>query len=802
MTVVAAGLRGGRGDSGPPFRVDAQGTLAERDNYNTQLANFTYLATDNGYLYFKGSLPGQWSEGMLFRGPKGDTGAGFVLRGSLASPDGLPMPGALGDAWLIDGHAWTWNGTGWTDAGQIQGEKGDPGIDGATGRGVSALAVNETGHLIVTFTDSSTADAGVVRGADGVSVTGAAVTAGKHLELALSNGQTLDAGLVPTVAGADGADGQNGTDGRGITGVAIDGAGHLILTYSDTSTVDAGLVKGADGQDGTNGSNGTDGVGITGVAVNVSGHLIVTLTGGGTVDAGLIPVVNGTDGSDGQNGIGIASAVIDGTGHLVLTYSDESSADLGVVKGAAGLDGQDGTNGTNGVGIASVAVDESKHLIVTLTNSSIIDAGAIPIVNGTNGTDGADGRGITSTSIDGNGHLIVTYTDTSTADLGKVVGADGAAGADGTNGTAGADGSDGIGIASVAIDGSNHLIVTYTDASTHDAGALPAGGGAGAEEVLALQASVSGILLSLDDTALVDGDGVPLTDGAGQQLTVDSSGARQSPELGVRFGGALLNIGDPAMPGNPRGYSSIDLQAERYNPDEVASGDNSVICGGYSNKAPGYRAAIGGGSGNHASGISTTIGGGTDNQSAGALATIGGGSRNQADAECATIPGGTKATTRGTKGAMAYAGAPDANYLAEIGASQTRLVLLGGKSTDANTTWLSADRNSNYNGEGQAIKIPPNGLFMLNVKLICVAGNESRSFEYWATCRRLGTGNVAWVSGNYSQSTRHASANASGWTAGITLSGADTIHVWGKGVAGSGNMTWFARAEITELVLP
>ncbi len=433
MNVIAAGLRGGRGDPGPPFRVDAQGTLAERATYNNELANFTYLATDNGYLYFKGSLPGQWSEGMLFRGPKGDTGAGFVLRGSLASPDDLPMPGALGDAWLIEGHAWTWNGTGWTDAGQIQGEKGDPGSNGAAGRGVASLAVNEAGHLIVTFTDSSTADAGLVKGADGVSVTGATVTAEKHLQLALSNGQTLDAGLVPTVAGTDGTDGQDGADGRGITGAIINGAGRLILTYSDGATVDAGLAKGADGQNGTDGSDGTDGVGIAGVTVNGSGHLVVTLTGGGTVDAGLIPVLKGTDGADGQDGIGIASAVIDGAGHLVLTYSDESSVDLGLVKGAAGQKGADGTNGSNGVGIASVAVDESKHLIVTLTNGTIIDAGAIPVVNGTDGTngtngqdgaDGAAGRGITSTSIDGNGHLIVSFSDGSTQDAGPVPGSD------------------------------------------------------------------------------------------------------------------------------------------------------------------------------------------------------------------------------------------------------------------------------------------------------------------------------------------------------------------------------------------
>lgn len=317
MSVIAAGLRGGRGDPGPPFRVDAQGTLAERAAYNNELANFTYLATDNGYLYFKGSLPGQWSEGMLFRGPQGPVGASFILRGQLASTADLPLTGEIGHAWLIDGHAWVWGGTSWTDAGQIQGEKGDPGINGADGRGVASLAVDGNRHLIVTFTDSSTADAGLVptvAGADGVSVVGVALNGAKHLLVTLSNGQTVDAGLVPTAVGAD------GEDGRGISGVAINGAGHLVVTFTDNSTLDVGVVKGADGNPGTNG------VGVSGVAVDGQGHLQVTLTNGSTVDAGAIPVQHGTDGDDGR---GVTSVAIDDNKHLIVTFSDATTQDAG-----------------------------------------------------------------------------------------------------------------------------------------------------------------------------------------------------------------------------------------------------------------------------------------------------------------------------------------------------------------------------------------------------------------------------------------------------------------------------------------
>lgn len=49
-------------------------------------------------------------------------------------------------------------------------------------------------------------------------------------------------------------------------------------------------------------------------------------------------------------------------------------------------------------------------------------------------------------------------------------------GADGQDGAPGQDGADGLGIKSVDINGSNHLIVTYDDDTTHDAGEIQGGG--------------------------------------------------------------------------------------------------------------------------------------------------------------------------------------------------------------------------------------------------------------------------------------------------------------------------------------
>ena len=51
-------------------------------------------------------------------------------------------------------------------------------------------------------------------------------------------------------------------------------------------------------------------------------------------------------------------------------------------------------------------------------------------------------------------------------------GKDGKNGKDGTDGIDGQDGADGLGIKSVAVNSSNHLIITYDDDTTEDAGAI------------------------------------------------------------------------------------------------------------------------------------------------------------------------------------------------------------------------------------------------------------------------------------------------------------------------------------------
>jgi hypothetical protein len=99
--------------------------------------------------------------------------------------------------------------------------------------------------------------------------------------------------------------------------------------------------------------------------------------------------------------------------------------------------------------------------------------------------------------------------------------------------------------------------------------------------------------------------------------------------------------------GNQRGLHAVDLQSARSAATEVASGDYSVIGGGYRNTASGFVATVGGGNLNTASGAFATVGGGHINTASVNHATVGGGFQNTASGNYATVGGGSYNTASG-----------------------------------------------------------------------------------------------------------------------------------------------------------
>ena len=138
------------------------------------------------------------------------------------------------------------------------GPVGPAGPSGIAGRGITGTRL-DNGHLVVTYTDGSTADVGQVAGSSG--------TVGQ-----------------PGAAGAPGQTGATGAAGRSITSTTITD-GHLVVAYSDGTRADVGNVV---GPAGAVGSDGKAGRGVQSVTIT-DAHLIVTYTDGSTQDAGSLP---------------------------------------------------------------------------------------------------------------------------------------------------------------------------------------------------------------------------------------------------------------------------------------------------------------------------------------------------------------------------------------------------------------------------------------------------------------------------------------------------------------------------------
>jgi len=357
------------------------------------------------------------------------------------------------------------------------GTNGTDGVNGTDGRGIKKTEVNAIGELVITYTDDTTDNLGVIISDNGGAGTGAIApriqinASTNEWEISTDGGETyVSTGVKATGAdgkdGSDGADGKDGANGISVIGANINGEKELVLTFSDGTEKNLGVVVGADGKDGADGQDGADGKdGING-------------TNGADGKDGE----KGEDGTDGKDGVGISGAAIESNNHLVLTLSNGDTIDVGVVVGADGKngvdgedgkDGADGEDGKDGVGIKNVTVSEEGILTVTLDNDTIFTLGNIR---------GKDGIGIAKTEINAEGKLVITYTDNQVVTLDKVVGADGVGikSAEITedymlklvftdNGTQevgpirGEKGADGVGIKNVSVGDDGYLYITYSN---------------------------------------------------------------------------------------------------------------------------------------------------------------------------------------------------------------------------------------------------------------------------------------------------------------------------------------------------
>ena len=141
-----------------------------------------------------------------------------------------------------------------------KGERGEKGQNGADGIGIANSEINKNGELVITYSNNTVDNLGVVVGADGKDGTN----------------------------GTNGIDGIDGKDGIGITNAEINNSGELTLTYSNGTSANLGKVVGADGKDGADLSNEVEDIkayigytddGIVGLCVDYENKTFTRLAG-------------------------------------------------------------------------------------------------------------------------------------------------------------------------------------------------------------------------------------------------------------------------------------------------------------------------------------------------------------------------------------------------------------------------------------------------------------------------------------------------------------------------------------------
>lgn len=222
---------------------------------------------------------------------------------------GVSVTGAEIDA---SGHLIiTLSDTSTIDAGTAKGADGATFVPAVSASGV--LSWTNNGNL-TNPTPVTIKGTDGTNGTDGVSMTNAAINASGHLIITLSNSNTIDAGLVSS--GGSGGGGTAGADGVGIQSIAKTSTDGLVDTY--TITLTNGGTYTFTVTNGANGTDGNDGTTFT-PSVDSTGNLSWTNDGGKANPQTVnIKGAQGTAGSPGANGVTFTPSV-DAAGNLSWT---------------------------------------------------------------------------------------------------------------------------------------------------------------------------------------------------------------------------------------------------------------------------------------------------------------------------------------------------------------------------------------------------------------------------------------------------------------------------------------------------
>ena len=272
--------------------------------------------------------------------------------------------------------------------------------------------------------------------------------------------------------------------------------------------------------------------------------------------------------------------------------------------------------------------------------------------------------------------------------------------------------------------------------------------------------------------------------------------------------------------GNKRGNKAVDWQMDRAANTQVASQQNTVICGGANNTASDNYATVGGGQGNTASQDYATVPGGQNNTASGdssiamgngctasGLYTVAMNVSTTANATGATAMGsssvasGTYSVAMGNRGSTK--GIPNCfaqGSSTSVGARQKRTFILTRDTTDATPVALTADNGAASSGNQVVLEDASHMGFYGILDVRENATGDSKAIEFKGAIKRGANAAATALQGSVAQADRGTPDAGATWTVAFTAdttNGCLAITVTGEAAH---SLRWTCYVDVVETV--
>lgn len=252
------------------------------------------------------------------------------------------------------------------------------------------------------------------------------------------------------------------------------------------------------------------------------------------------------------------------------------------------------------------------------------------------------------------------------------------------------------------------------------------------------------------------------------------------------------------FPLNRAPYSAINAYSVNNSYLGAASGQSSVVIGGFGITASGLWSACVSGSSNTASATRSAVIGGSNNTASGSESGVFGGSNNTANGNSSFVVSGSFGTARSITGSVTFAASLNP-ITSALGVSQTETLILARQTTDATVTTLCS--NNSAAGTTNQVILPNNSAYYFRGTVIAnvTGGGDTKAWTFDGAIKRGANAASTALVGTPTVTSNYANAGAAAWTIALaadTTNGGLQVTVTG---AAATTIRWVCRIETTEV---